>query len=210
MNFNDLKKRLTYVKNPSNWIQKKYNIILRRLTYFSFWENVAYFSGYKRFKNFYKYSIQRQRSRVNISTLETGHHDYDIVLLHANFQILKDFIEVELAWAFLLSSATEYAKIPFYMPIWYYRYKHAEELGLLALDHEMAFKKEEMLNETDPELLSYAIKCAHSWLEIKQLYCWWIEYRREKKRNNFTTSKEEAFLTNKLIKLIELRNYLWT
>jgi hypothetical protein len=79
--------------------------------------------------------LHRITHRYNIvhTRLKPGYYDNDIRMLYANFNLLVEYVEIELAWMKLICSE-ERNQVPWYMSLEGYRNKHAKRLGLEHLD----------------------------------------------------------------------------
>lgn len=92
--------------------------------------------------------------------LGAGYHDSDERMLHANFSILVDFIEVEKAWMNYPSRGPGPSKYKYNR--WFFKRFRSAELGLEYLDWEMSGTSE-----------SQGMAAA----EQKILYLWWTKIR---------------------------------
>lgn len=99
-----------------------------------------------------------------------GHYcDKDILMLHANFQILVDFVEVESAWMHNLSSRR--FRWPFSKP-------SSIEDGLAHLDWEISLKQDESMGvHQGEEGYGESTSQAKHATEVKTLYLWWARDR---------------------------------
>jgi hypothetical protein len=125
--------------------------------------------------------------------------DADTRILHANFQILVDYVERELAWMQLIVED----KVR-----WYHRWvsiRNARELALKYLHWEITQVGGEQ---------------GQSAQAIKDLYLWWKDERPSRKDpwDEFEEGQDAARAesqhededTEKLTELISIRGWLWT
>lgn len=118
----------------------------------------------------------RYRTYDRYHVVDTGlppsYYDAERRLFHANFNILKDFVEVELAWrTYIWSEEVDNAslwkrKIPFYR---FFKPFRSREYGLKHLDWASSLD--------DPSLPPNE-RCDHQAIssrEIRELYLWWVD-----------------------------------
>ena len=152
------------------------------------------------------------QSHCLVSDLPKGvWYDFDTRLLHAAFNELVNYVQVECATIYAHTD-TAY-KVPNHF--WrYFRSWRSEEAGLKYLDWEAtlcydthswyssAFNTED--NKPTPQ--------ATAAKEIKELYMWWVYERptRKDEENYSEITEYEKEDTEKLIELINLRSHMWT
>lgn len=127
------------------WVQDYYDDFMRRCRDIKYWI---------RHRTVDKYHV------VNTG-LKPGYYDTDTRMLHANFSLLVDYVEVECAWMYYICTEdimTNRGKELFTV----FRNR---ELGLKHLDWEITLD--------DP----YTKKQSESAKEIRDLYLWWTEGR---------------------------------
>lgn len=128
----------------------------------------------------YRFSI---RHHVVNTGLKPGYYDPDIRMMHSVFQILVDFVEIELSSMYHASQSApqEYHKsvLPIFQKLYRKRTKKNQrypEAGLSFLDNEMDL--------TSITLHPGIIKCPYDQgeaaLEKKFLYLWWKVYRPQR------------------------------
>jgi len=143
----------------------------------------------------------RRYDLIRIKSLpRSQYYDLDVRMLHANFQLLVDYVEKELAWLNYITTG-KYR--------WYHRWLPVRdpEAGLAHLDWEI------QLGEDSPFQSRAAEK-------IKGLYHWWtvdrpqrvdpwqvIEDSNEAMRAEERHEKEDTMM---LFKLVSVRNSMWT
>ncbi len=150
--------------------------------------------------------------------LSYGYYEVDKRLLHANFALLKGFVEVELAWMSLVCNKDERAKVPWYMTLAQYHRRHYLELALAYLTYwdNADNNKVEQLWEGELEGIRSKDR------EIRELYQWWVE-ARPKRIDPYQDcpddqlmkafEQEEAYHKEDeemLIRLVKIRRNLWT
>ena len=110
--------------------------------------------------------------------LPPGWNDFDTKMLHVNFNMLKDFVEVELAWR--MSYNEEYRDkaswCEKHMPLYhlFFPFRNAE-LGIAHLNWAATLD--------DPALPPHE-RCDHQAVEAREtlkLYKWWVEERPSRK-----------------------------
>jgi len=166
---------------------------------------------------------------VKIDTLGPRYIDKDEILLHASFQILVNYVEVELAWLELIFRKDDpetkaiLKKIPWYKKYWpFYRVLKSRDLGLnylkdekvMVLDEDFGvYKEDENYGKLSPQ--------AESACEVEALYLWWTAGRPNRpdpwEQESFTGDRkfeiEEAYHAedNGMLKrLVDIRRSLWT
>lgn len=157
----------------------------------------------------------KQYNIIRIATLKPTWMDKDEILLHANFQILVDFIEVEKAWMMTLS---EDVKVPWYKKPFF----RSRELGLKHLEWESQL-------DQDPNSSSYQQPAwtdgypsqAEAARQQKRLYLWWKDVypNREDAYDNYDIDTNELLDIEQRYKdeeqealqmLMKIRFQLWT
>ena len=194
-------------------------------------------SNFERFKWWlYNCKIVRQMSKIKwwayhrlhpshqynvVKTgLPAGYYEVDERMLHACFNLLKDYIEKELAWFALICG--DRSKVPWWQTLEQYRNKHYRTLSLGYLNYWENITAEEAEKEwiLSPESLQSKRDQDR---EIRELYLWWIDVRPNR-RDPFNVSDDqyvprrayiisEAYLKEDeemLIRLMKVRTRLWT
>jgi hypothetical protein len=113
---------------------------------------------YDNVRYWFKYRTTTKHHVVNTG-LKPGWHDTDTRILNANFQMLCDYVEVELAWIYYVFRCEEGLKHP---TPWYKRpfaQFRSKELGIKSLELD--------INEGEHEGSK----------KILKLYKWWTEER---------------------------------
>jgi len=121
--------------------------------------------------------------------------DRDVAILHANFQILKDFVEKEDRGSEEFPGHTQRSR---------------EDL---ISDYWICKEREYWTEEQIAESRKFAEQRADDWMEIKALYDWWEVRRRVGDDGDWAPGAEmnqDQEDTEKLKRLIELRGYLWS
>jgi hypothetical protein len=165
--------------------------------------------------------LHRDYRNVKITSLPRGYYDADTRLFYAAFDLLVEFVEVELAWmALIMPEEGEEVKLPWWQTKNAYQKAHAEELAM------QYFKwAEEYVDENDPTQ-GHPKAAAHK--ELKALYLWW-KYERPVRINptdyywnnrksddqalKKSMSMEESFEaedTANFIRLVKSRGAMWT
>ena len=132
----------------------------------------------KRFLNDIKYwFIYRFHPKHKYWLINTGldyhYYDTDVRMLHACFHLLKEYVEVELAWSQYGCDKKERENKPRWMTAKRYVKKNGRDLGLKHLN---AWFKEENIKDSGmspKEMLRYQKKDK----EIVDLYLWWCDQR---------------------------------
>mgnify|MGYP003340447182 FL=1 len=166
------------------------------------------------------FNLITKRTKYNIIKTDLSpdeYYDADTRLLHANFTLLKDFVEVECAWLEAYCSDERERKQGVTL-LHHLRYKEFRnpELGLKYLQREENY----LPNSKESKI-------------IIELYEWWVNERpnrfdvddvlqdipsdmTEKQKNKIYDAMNKQFDsyikedTKKLIQLIKIRNCLWT
>lgn len=172
---------------------------------------------------FYYRMFPRHRYHIVKTGLEPGYYDTDYRMLHANFQLLVDFIECELAWMEYSMNFEKYGNIGWFKR---WRFKRNKEMGLEYLEWKMnltlgedpggsqaAYAKEKFAiykwwTEERPKNWENLDKQLHEWILIKDaddsiatdyFKAYW---EREEKLHQ---DDEDM-----LIRLMKIRRGLWT
>lgn len=118
------------------------------------------------------------RYHVVHTGLKPGYYEIDTKMLHANFQLLVDFVEVEKAW--MQQSSNErndnacFRRVRRYIPFyqaWRDLTFRSRELGLMHLDWEITLD-DPMLDEFDRSESQARVA-----REVLDLYLWWKDIR---------------------------------
>lgn len=157
--------------------------------------------------------------------LKPGYHELDTKILHANFEMLVDFVEIEKAWLNTWSDRSKYNNLSWFTRK-FKKFRSPED-GIEYLNWEIA-----VTNESQ----------AKSAKEILELYFWWKKIRPERKDpyeiaqfnkyfpdplmffNHQITDEQKACMeliskidqdeynedTDMLVRLMRIRNSLWT
>jgi len=144
------------------------------------------------------------RTHALTSDLERGqYYEVDYRMLHCLFDVLKDFVECEVAWLHAILNKDKYK-----LPKFRIRPYRNREAGLARLDWECT------LLDDDTQMPSSQAIAA---MEIKRLYFWWTETRPKRPEGSGDLKSiwklEELYEqedTDMLIALIKLRRCLWT
>jgi len=129
-------------------------------------------------------------NRVKISTLPSSWVDKDDVLLHASFQILVDFVEIELARMTLSSLERD--------SLWFFQhwtYRNPQR----GLDYI-----ESMIDGSDPEIPTHQVE---AYEEILELYLWWVRHR-DQRPDAFDASGYHAQTRNTEFEIREFGSHL--
>lgn len=143
--------------------------------------------------------------------LEPGYRDKDEIILHVNFNILKEYVECELAWMDYICTEDKKKIAAYRFDYWmtriFFREFRAPELGLEHLDWEISLPGKDNKHQR------------MSAKKIKKLYLWWVHDRPQRKDiYDYQDLKESLALEDKynkedhdmLVKLMEVRRCLWT
>jgi len=130
-----------------------------------------------RYRTYDKYHIVH-------TDLEPAYYDKDTLLLHANFSILAQFVEVECAWmndVFDKKKRNWRFKLPRIIRNTLFPISSRED-GLAFIDwhitHESTDEdKRNMGFETDEAYEAYRKDYSAPWKEIQDLYIWWKDIR---------------------------------
>ncbi len=114
--------------------------------------------------------IPKHKYHLVETGLKPNYHEIDTRMLHANFNMLKDFVEIELAHLHKMS--IEFKKDG---SVWKGTDRQA---GLAHLDWEISLvhKKDELLPK-DYHLIGKLTSQAVAACKKKELYIWWVEER---------------------------------
>lgn len=138
------------------------------------WNKLYYGIAYRTFD---KYHVVK-------TDLEPRYYDKDTILLHSNFAILTDFVEVECSWMEMIA---EERKKPFFKqhpryslprPFCYLFRFDDRERGLKFIDWHATLdyseeEKENMGFDDEQKYQEYIKEYRKPWQEIKELYLWW-------------------------------------
>lgn len=126
---------------------------------------------FERLTSWFRYRIVRYH--VLDTGLEPAYYDKDTLMLNVNFNLLKDFVEVEKAWMQHICNDTEYKMNPILEHIPFYKRAtfRSRELGIQYLEWETTLD--------DPSLDKYerSPEQAKTAREILELYKWWVDVR---------------------------------
>jgi len=122
--------------------------------------------AYRNIKYFFRYRFTDKYHIVD-TKLKPGYYDIDMRMLHANFSLLVDYVEVELAHLHTCCVQDEYEKLTWWQKKFGVR---SADLGLRYLD----FK----LDKNDDH---YSRSKAKECKLIKDLYHWWTVTRPSRK-----------------------------
>ena len=178
-------------------MKKPLNKMLKKLSHL--WYRTKYVYYYYKCYFFHPYN------KLHIKTLPPTWQDRDVVLLHAAFQCLVDFVEGERPELLKETYASHYDL-------------YLESFGTFKDDLEYKQKAHE-----------YATKSATELSKIKGLYYWWKFYSSdlhwERRNSHIVAMAKKDGITNeltaicsydhilenkKLKELIDLRGHLWT
>jgi hypothetical protein len=142
---------------------------------------------------------------VRIRSLEPGYYDIDTRLFHVAFDLLVEFVELELVYD-ILSNPDSKHKVPWYQSRARYVKDHIEEL----IDEHVTWCK------TDP---SVGHKQRDSAIEIATIYNWY-KHEFPIRARSWNVKDFEARLRleeqyeqeddDMLVRLIKIRKHLWT
>lgn len=129
---------------------------------------------------FYFYNRWVIKSHVLASNLKRGRwYEFDTRLLHAAFDELINFVEIELAWKFIICSEEEYKKykMPWYRTFFHLgRWRNANAGQAYLVWASSLMLDEDWVNKNDPDY-GKPTKQALVAKEITKLYTWWKEER---------------------------------
>jgi len=170
----------------------------------------------KRFKNWVRFRVWDRRTVIKINTLVPDWWDSDTLLLHSMFQILTDYVEIELGCMGLWSIDSWWRKVPIFLIPKRLLKKH----GLKYLRDETLFRD------------TFLAPQKESAKTIRKLYYWWTVTRvnridvtdnsiswldmSEKEREDMVEHSTRQTADNDfedeqmMIKLVKIRGYLWT
>jgi hypothetical protein len=128
---------------------------------------MQYYSNSKleNFMYWVRFNFTDRYNCIEIQTLSNDWYDSDTRMLHANFQLLADFIEIEKAH--IQGSVEKLLPKNYFARLWHSVFRRnyrSRELGLKYLDWELAIP-EEGLNGCPGQ--------AAAAKELKELYLWW-------------------------------------
>lgn len=112
--------------------------------------------------------INQYRVRtLRIQTLDATYHDADSVLMHAVFQVLVDYVEVDCAWKNVVFDRE--------LLTWDIRLKHALGLEFRSRHHGVAHLRwEQELRDENGNVMPQADKAK----KVYDLYWWWKNARK--------------------------------
>jgi hypothetical protein len=135
----------------------------------------------RRIREYFRYRLGYKYHMVPTG-LEPDYYDIDTRMLHANFELLKEYVEVELAWRhFCFVVKRSWKEKLLYSFISYRRYRNSE-YGLAHLNHSPS-KPEPPASLGDPFYEDYLRELEwHNYhrsidQEIEDLYLWWTKTR---------------------------------
>lgn len=129
-----------------------------------------------RYRTYDKYHIVK-------TDLEPAYYDKDTILLHVNFSILVDYVEIECAW--MSDVFDKKRKLSRKFPriirnLFTKRDSRPEGLDFIDwhLTHEYSDEeKSNMGFDTEEKYQEYITKYRAPWQEIRDLYIWWKDVR---------------------------------
>lgn len=137
--------------------------------------------AWERVLDWFRYRIVRYH--IVDSGLEPGYYDSDHLMLHVNFNILKEFVEVEKAW---MQACTFSGGLTWYMR-WIPYYSHFffrdREAGIKHLLWETDLDRE--TPERDKDEASLCVSQAAAAREVLSLYLWWVDDRPARKEPEY-------------------------
>ena len=139
--------------------------------------------------------------------LEPGYQDADVRMLHANFNLLVDHVEIELAWMYRFCFNTK--ENPLKVSFWKRKFGgfRNAEWGLKYLKYWIQQKPEDETNKIEVLFWEKEItRCQ----KILDLYTWWTIDRLARKDPYNEVDRQHEEDTQKLIELTKLRGSLWT
>ena len=146
---------------------------------------------YDEIKSYFRYRLI-DRYHIIDTGLPPNYYDTDTLMLHVNFNLLKDFVEVEIALhTYWFSEAAEKAGIfEKYMPF-YYKFVpfRSPALGLQHLDWAAT------LDDPSLPIHERSDHQAQSAREIKELYLWWVTTRPARKEIEYIPYSNQGFGT---------------
>ncbi len=185
------------------------------------WYTVVWYPVKRFFKDFYwgvKYRTTHRYHKVD-TDLRPGYYDVDSLLLHSSFNLLKKFVEVELAWMHLW---TVEKNLKWYQSKKKFVRKYGRELGLLHLNYWNTVSVPNDWQMDEQQLQKLRDKDS----EIRNLYLWWTQtrsartdpYEDRKEKDDEFSWKEAYDVENRyceedteyLCRLARVRENLWT
>lgn len=140
----------------------------------SMWNKIAWpiahrytdIKNWVRFRTYDKYHVLK-------TGLPPGYNDKPEQMLHVNFNLLVDYVEVELAWLNYITDDS------IKRPWWQERNFRDRELGIKHLEWEMTLD--------DPNLPPHERNMvqARTAKQLKSMYIWWTEVRPNRKELEF-------------------------
>lgn len=131
----------------------------------------------------------RYRTYDQYHILKTGlapdYYDVDTQMLHVNFNMLKEFVEVEQAWRAHWSEHLSWCEK--YMPLYYTFYPFRRP--------DLGIKHYEWAATLDDPALPMHERCDHQAVaarEILSLYYWWINERPARKEIKYVNYNEQG------------------
>lgn len=126
---------------------------------------------WERIEQWTRYRVARYH--ILDTGLEPGYYDKDTLMLNVNFNLLKDFVEVEKAWMEHVCNDTPYEINPLLKLIPFYKSAtfSSRELGMAYL------KWETTLDDPKLDKYSQSPEQARVAREIIELYTWWVDVR---------------------------------
>lgn len=130
------------------------------------------------------------RYHIIETELEPGYHETESRMLYSSFSLLKDFVEIQLAWNSYWSERRENVTfwqkhLPFYIYNGFKSFR-SRELGLKHLDWAATLD--------DPSLPPYE-RSDHQAVaarEIRELYLWWVDTRPNRKLEETGTYSDQG------------------
>ena len=167
---------------------------------------------------YYRFHPSHQYNKVDTG-LPAGYYEKDYLILHACFNLLKDYVEKELVWMCLICSDDEKNKIPWWQTHNQYLNKYRGRLIQGYLTHWDKITEKEALDVwcMSKENLQYQRDTDK---ETRELYYWWIN-ERPNRADPYDAGKRDLEMiaaydaNNKqdedmLIRLMKIRLHLWT
>lgn len=163
------------------------------------------------FKDIKWFVLYRTTHRYHVvnSGLPPGYYDVDTVMLHTAFNLLKKFVEVELAWTQYCCNKQERKNKPWWMTSKRYVKLHGQRLGQQHLDywHSAKGTRDAKNSEIQQKELTHIQKKDK---EILDIYLWWINRDLRVSGNWKQETKNNKEDEQMLIRLAKVRLYLWT
>jgi len=152
----------------------------------------------------------RTTDRYNIvdTGLPFGYYDADYLMLHACFNLLKEYVEIECAWMQLMVTDDREMK-PWWMTLKGFRKRHGRELGLKHLASWDDAKSSPESELWDQATIDSQKEKYHA---IRDLYLWWMDVypNRERTAEYEIMLKQDQEEEEKLVALMKIRQTLWT